>query len=292
VIYGFIQAHPEYAAAKWVRFLGISRSGYYEWKKRQDQQQEQRQAYIQLIRKIFEEGEGTYGVDRVCGKLREQGHKASYRKVQAIMKQEGLRSIHRRQRQKSRTDSRKARSDAYVNLVKDLEITKPFQVLSSDISYIRTGEGFEYLCEIRDVCIGIVLAYSMAESMKAELVTETIRKMMRRWDLPADCICHNDRGSQYTSAAVKQLLNAYQIRQSFSRVGKTGDNAWSESFYANLKKEAVHWRYFPTRMEARQAIFAYIESFYNTRRIQKRLGYLSPMTWLRRWQSRVSTAVA
>jgi putative transposase len=78
----------------------------------------------------------------------------------------------------------------------------------------------------------------------------------------------------------KTLLKKNGILQSFSRVGKPGDNSWSESFFANLKKEAVHWRHFQTRAEARQAIFAYIEGFYNTRRVQKRLGYLSPLEWL------------
>jgi len=167
--------------------------------------------------------------------------------------------------------------------VRGMDITEPFQVLSSDISYIRTGEGFDYLCQIFDVTSGIVLAESMDKHMKAELVSKTIRKAQRRWILPEDCIFHSDRGSQYTSEEVKNLLASSGIRQSFSRVGKQGDNAWSESFFANLKKEAVHWRHFRTREEARQKIFAHIEGFYNTKRAQERLGYLSPMQWLEQW---------
>ena len=89
-----------------------------------------------------------------------------------------------------------------------------------------------------------------------------------------------------------KLLQEYGILQSFSRVGKPGDNAWSESYFANLKKEAVHWRHFQTREEARQAIFAYTEGFYNTRRIQKRLGYLSPSEWLNCYHELVSESVA
>ncbi len=89
-----------------------------------------------------------------------------------------------------------------------------------------------------------------------------------------------------------RLLQENKIQQSFSRVGKPCDNTWSKSFFANLKKEAVHWRQFKTRTEARQAIFAYIESFYNTRRIQKRLDYLSPVQWLRRWKYERLLAVA
>jgi putative transposase len=199
------------------------------------------------------------------------------------MEDMGLKSIHMRRRQRSLTDSRKSRGEGYASLVRGSAIEKPFQVLSSDISYIRTKEGFDYLCQVKDVVSGVVLGESMSERMKAELVMDTIRKVVMRWKLPPGCIFHSDRGSQYTSAAVRGLLTRYGLRQSFSRVGKPGDNAWSESFFANLKKESVHWIHFKTREEARQAMFAYIEGFYNTRRVQKRLGYLSPKQWLEKW---------
>jgi len=272
--------------------MNISRSGYCAWKKRKDDKAKKEKTYADKIKKIFDESNGTYGPDRVCGELRKRGFTASYKRVRSIMENLGLRSIHCQRRQRSLTDSRKARGDDYENLVKDLEITEPFQVLSSDISYIRTTEGFEYLCQVRDVVSGIVLAHKMADHMKAELVAETIKLAVGRHRLPEDCIFHSDRGSQYTSDMVKTLLNSIKIRQSFSRVGKPGDNAWSESFFANLKKEAVHWRTFSTRLEARDAIFAYIEGFYNSRRIQKRLGYMSPAGWLKHHLHLSSLSVA
>lgn len=208
------------------------------------------------------------------------------------MEKLGLQSVHCKRRQRSLTDSRKARGDGYSNLVRDIDIQAPFQVLSSDISYIRTGEGFDYLCQIRDIKSGVVLAESMAEQMKAELVAHTIRKALKRWTLPKDCIFHSDRGCQYTSEMVMSLLARQGIRQSFSRVGTPGDNAWSESFFANLKKETVHWVHFRTRVEARQRIFAHIEGFYNTRRVQRRLGYLSPIQWLKQWDQSQQKSVA
>lgn len=100
--------------------------------------------------------------------------------------------------------------------------------------------------------------------MKAELVVKTIQKALRHWNIPMGCIFHSERGSQYTSENVMNLLVTKGIRQSFSRVGMPGDNSWSESFFGNLKKETVHWTHFRTREEARQKIFAYIEGFYNT----------------------------
>ena len=96
----------------------------------------------------------------------------------------------------------------------------------------------------------------------------------------------------FTSKVVRTVLAESGLLQSFSRVVKPGDNAWSESFFANPKKEAVHWRHFKTRSEARQAIFAYIEAFYNTRRVQKRLGYLTPVEWLNRYYKTISRSVA
>jgi putative transposase len=261
----------------------VSRSGFYAWKKDTTRRDAKEAAYSEVIRKIFAEGEGTYGPERISGIMRTRGHKASFRKVRAYMERDGLRSIHCRRRSHSLTDSTKSRGEGFPNMTRGLEIVSPFQVLTSDISYIRTGEGFEYLCQVKDVVSSVVLASSMMPRMKAELVETTIGKALSRWRVPAGCIFHSDRGSQYTSHSVQQLLIRLGLRQSFSRVGKPGDNAWSESFFANLKKEAVHWVHFATREQARQAMFAYIEGFYNTRRAQKRLGYLSPMEWLKNW---------
>lgn len=107
-----------------------------------------------------------------------------YPLVKRIMDEEGLKSIHIKRRQRSLTDSRKARGDEFKNLTKDREITEPLQVISSDISYIRTGEGFDYLCQIRDVKTNTVLAFHQSDTMKAELVEETLRKLQNRWKLP------------------------------------------------------------------------------------------------------------
>jgi putative transposase len=219
----------------------------------------------------FHDNKGKYGAGRICGVIRRGGGKASFRNVRDRMDRLGLHSVHERRRTRSITNSSKSRGDGFSNLIKGMNIEAPYQVLSSDISYIRTDEGFDYLCQIKDVASGVILAWSMGERMKSDLVTSTIGKAMRNWDIPEECIFHSDRGSQYTSEAVQRLLEKKGLRRSFSRVGKPGDNAWSESFFANLKKETVHRVHFATRAEARQAIFEYIDGFYNTKRIQKDL---------------------
>ena len=156
------------------------------------------------------------------------------------MSEEGLKSSHCRRRQRSLTDSRKSRGDEYKNLTKALEMIRPFQVISSDIRYIRTGEGYDYLCQIRDVFSNTVLTSCQAENMKKELVLKTLKAAQDRWHLPVDVIFHSDRGSQYTAAEVKEQVASYGWKQGFSAVGKPGDNVWSESFFSILKKEIVH----------------------------------------------------
>jgi len=263
----------------------VSTSGYYDWLKERDLRAERGQQIRATVIDLFQnEGQGTYGAERICGCMRRDGKKASYQVVKRIMTEEGLKSSHCRRRQRSLTDSRKARSDEYKNLTVDIKITEPFQVLSSDISYIRTGEGFDYLCQIRDVMTNTVLAEYQSETMKAELVLHTIKMAQDRWQLPAGVIFHSDRGSQYTAKKVMEHVASYGWQQSFSRVGKPGDNSWSESFFSILKKEIIHWRFYPTREQARQAIFEYIEVFYNRQRAQKRLGYLSPIQYLEQWK--------
>lgn len=283
--YKLMNTETKYAKAKWAEKLGVSTSGYYTWLHERKCRQAAADIRREKVIAVFNEGQGVYGADRICGVLRRDGGSASYPVVKRIMSQEGLKSCHCRRRQRSLTDSRKSRGDEYKNLTKGLEITKPFQVLSSDISYIRTGEGFDYLCQIRDVMTNTVLASCQAENMKKELVLKTLKAAQDRWHLPRGVVFHSDRGSQYTASDVMEQVAAFGWKQSFSAVGKPGDNAWSESFFSILKKEIVHWRFYPTREAARQAIFEYIEVFYNRQRVQKRLGYLSPIQFLNAWNS-------
>lgn len=277
-----MEEQTDYPVVKWARFFEVSTSGYYEWKAMKAARLEREAKYREEVRSIFTASGGTYGAERIGAEMRKAGHTASYAKVKRSMNDMGLRSVHQR-RVKSLTDSRKARGDEYENLLKDRVIVAPLTVLSSDISYIPTDEGFLYLCQIKDVVSNVILAECMSERMTRELVLNTIKAAHKRYGLTSGTIFHSDRGSQYTSRDVKELLAKLGYRQSFSRVGMPGDNAWSESFFSILKKEAVFPVRFRTRDQARQAIFAYIEGFYNRRRIQKGLGYLSPIQWLDRY---------
>jgi putative transposase len=261
---------------EWAKLLKASRSGYYAYIERLERREEEKKNKKATIKKIFDDSGGTYGPDRICGELRKRGHKASYKKIGRYMSEMGLSSIHNRHRSRSLTDSRKARGEGYPNLVAGQIFDKPYQAVCSDITYLKSGEGWLYLCKVKDIVSGEILGEAYSTNMKKELVIQAILNTLARHKLPAGAIFHGDRGSQYTSKAVKELLELYGIKQSFSRVGMPGDNAWAESFFATLKKECIHFRHFATKEELKQTVFAWIHSFYNTKRIQKRLGYLSP----------------
>lgn len=220
MIFAFIAEHTQYPVVKWADFFGVSTSGYYAWRSGRQERATREERYRERIRSIFAGSNATYGADRICGQLRQDGQSASYGRVKRIMQEEGLYSVHLRY-QRSLTDSRKARGSGFPNLLRGRTVVMPFQALSSDISYIPTDEGFDYLCTIRDVVSGLVLAHKTSERMTQTLVLDTITSLQRRWRLPPGTIFHSDRGSQYTATEVMKRLSALGFRQSFSRVGKT-----------------------------------------------------------------------
>jgi hypothetical protein len=134
VKYYFISEHPEYPEAKWAEHMRVSRSGYYHWKRTKAEREKREREYAEKVRKVFSEGEGTYGANRICGKMRKEGFPCSFYKVREYKDIQGLRSIHRKKRQRSLADSRKTLGGGYFNLTRNLDISAPFQVLSSDIS--------------------------------------------------------------------------------------------------------------------------------------------------------------
>jgi putative transposase len=262
--------------AKWAAFFQVSRSGYYSYIERREQREKQTTVLKGVIKKIFDESGNTYGPDRICGVLRRSGQKASYGKISGYMAEMGLESVHNRRRTRSLTDSRKSRGEGYPNLVHGQIFDMPYQAVCSDITYLKSGEGWLYLCTVKDIVSGEILGEASSDRMKKDLVIRSFLNAQARHRLGSGTIFHSDRGSQYTSKAFKETLKLYGIKQSFSRVGIPGDNAWAESFFATLKKECIHFNHFATRDKLRQTVFTWIEGFYNTRRVQARLGYLSP----------------
>lgn len=280
--YRFIEDNPEYPVVKWAEVLRVERTGYYAWLRRREACEAHETHLKKRIREEFEKSRSAYGPDRIVKELRKSGERIGRLRCAKYMAEMRLSSTHNRHKSKSLTNSKKARGEGYPNILRDKEFPiMPRMGVTSDITYIRTDEGFMYHCVIRDIVTKDVLGDHMADRMTKELVINTILAMSARQEMAEGCIFHSDRGSQYTSKAVMSLLAQLGFRQSFSRIGMPGDNSWSESFFATMKKEMVHWTHFETKAEARAAVFDYIYCFYNVTRTQKNLGYMSPRDFVR-----------
>jgi putative transposase len=277
----FIQDHLEYPVVKWAKMMQIERTGYYAWQRKREAHERKEMRLKEKIKGEFERSRGTYGPERIAAELRKKGEHLGRIRCAGYMAEMKLDSCHNRHRTKSLTNSKRSRGEGYPNILRDQEFPiVPQMGVTSDITYLRTGEGFMYHCVIRDLVTGEILGDHMADSMKKEIVLKAILAMLAKNNMREGCIFHSDRGSQYTSKAVIAMLQKYGIRQSFSRVGMPGDNAWSESFFATMKKELIHWTHYETKESVREAVFEYIYCFYNVQRIQKKLGYRSPREYL------------
>ena len=150
---------------------------------------------------------------------------------------------------------------------------------AGDITYVRTWEGWMYLATVIDLASRRVVGWAMAEHMRVELVCEALEMAIGRRRPGPGLIFHSDRGSQYTCKKFRELLEMHHIRQSLARPGQCWDNAVVEAFWSTLKVELVHRQVWATRAKARQAVFEWIESFYNVRRLHSSLGYRTPATY-------------
>jgi putative transposase len=178
---------------------------------------------------------------------------------------------------KATTNSRHDLPIAPNHLDRQFTVKQPNQVYVGDVTYIHTQEGWLYLAAVIDLFSRQVVGWSMAEHMRAKLVNDAL--LMAIWQRKPDkgLLWHTDRGSQYASESHRALLARHGIRQSMSRKGNCWDNSVSESFFHTLKTELVHHQTYQTRAEARQAIFEYIEVFYNRERLHSANGYRSPV---------------
>ena len=139
-----------------------------------------------------------------------------------------------------------------------------------------------------DVYSRKIVGWSLGSSLSAELVTRALLMAILHRKPEAGIIFHSDRGSQYTSSSVRNLLESYHIVQSMSSTGNCYDNAITESFFHTLKTELIYWNHYQTREEAKRRIFEYIEMFYNRQRLHSAIGYLSPVEFERKNQERIN----
>jgi len=273
----FIAKHEgRYPVGRACVLLGVSRSGYYAWKKRKPSQREHgNQELIDLIRRIHRMSRRTYGSPRVWAQLKKQGYRCNRKTVARLMRLEGLRGL-RKYRRVITTNSRHNFPVAPNLLNRQFQAEKPNQKWVADITYIPTGEGWLYLAGVLDLFSRKLIGWEMSSRIDTELVEKALRMALYRRQPDFGLLHHSDRGSQYASHQIRDILNANRVQVSMSGKGDCYDNAVMESFFGTLKNEWVHHQRYATRSHARTDIFSYIEGFYNTVRLHSSLGYLSP----------------
>lgn len=255
--------------------LDVSKSGYYDWRRRPESATAQRREELKLlIRKAFDLSDSTYGHRRVHAQLARWGSIVGLELVRQLMRVLGLVPCQPKPKRWSLTEGA---GGALPDLVgRDFTATAPGEKLVGDITYISTGEGWLYLATVLDCCTKEVIGYAMDDHYRTPLISRAIRNAARNRELVKGAIFHSDRGSNYMSAEFAGVLHDLGLRQSAGRTGICFDNAMAESFFGALKNERVSRVSYATREDARRDIIRYIEFWYNRKRLHSAVGYRPP----------------
>ena len=264
VKYRVIYRHKDkYSISDMCRVLSVSRSGYYGFVKRMDRPAKDLEL-SELIRECQAEAKQTYGYRRVAIWLERRGVHHDPKTILRVMNKYSLLSVVRRRRYCNYSQA----LHRYENLLnRDFHADRPNQKWVTDISYIKTAQGFLYLSVIRDLYDRSIVAYKTSTVQNINLVLNTIKAAKKKEKVTAELQLHSDQGFQYTSPAYYNLTKSYNITPSMSRRGNPYDNALAENFFSILKTECIHRTKIKTFTEARQIIDDYIY-FYNHQRIQ------------------------
>jgi transposase InsO family protein len=274
----FVSDHAtNYGVKRMCGVLKVSRSGYYDWKKRPLSAHATRDAELEtLICEIHQRSRTTYGAPRVHAELRRLDQRCAKKRVARLMAANRLVGAHsRRKWRRGRPDV--APAPDLVN--REFTASRPDEIWAADVTQFWTTEGWLYFAGVIDLYSRRVVGWSMSNSPDADLVIDALLMGFQRRRPDQKLIHHSDRGAVYTSLAFGNRAAELGITRSFGSTGDCYDNAAVESLWATLKRD-LNWIYgrktWTSRDLLRSAVFDYIEGFYNPERIQKRLGYRSP----------------
>lgn len=261
------------------RTLGVSPSGFYAWARRKPSQRSQADAaLIERIGAIHTASHGTYGAPRIHAELAAHGVHVGRKRVARLMRRALLAGVSRRRF--VTTTVRDGGRQAPDLVERNFDVDAPNVLWVADITYVPSSAGFLYLAIVLDAFSRRIVGWSMGTSLHTQLVLDALEMALcqRR---PNQVIHHSDQGSQYTSIAFGQRCRQAGVRPSMGSVGDAYDNAMAESFFATLECELIARNRFKTQAEARAAVFAFIEGFYNPQRRHSALGYLAPIAYER-----------
>jgi putative transposase len=267
-----------YPVVKACEALGVSRSGYYANKKRPPSNRQRRdEALKPKVRQAFERNKRNYGSPRIMIELRREGDRLGKNRVARLMREQGLRAKSKR-RWRPRTTQQDPKLGAAPNLLAQVpKPGAPDHVWVSDITYLPTEEGWQYLAVVMDLFSRRVVGWATADTLETSLISKALERAIRLRGHSPGLIHHSDRGCQYASRDYRNQLSSAGICASMSRTGNCYDNATMESFFATLKTEVFNRTTANTRRHAELMVFDYIETFYNPRRLHSSLGYKSPI---------------
>jgi len=273
--YQFIKLHQDqYAVKTMCRVLDVTRSGYYAWLKDPISNRAQEDArLLRLIRASFVASHGIYGAPRVFLDLREAGETCSKHRVARLMRINGIRAAYG---YGTRRYSVSKPSTLIPNsLLRNFTVSKRNTAWVTDITYIRTWQGWLYLAVVMDLFSRKIVGWATRPTIARELVLDAVMMAVRR-RRPKQTLIHSDQGSQYGSDDWRRLCKTNGLEPSMSRRGNCYDNAVAESFFSSLKKERIKKRIYKNRELAIADIADYIETFYNPTRRHSHLGGVSP----------------
>lgn len=273
--YEFIKAHrATYGVEALCRVLGVEPSGYYAWLKEPLSKRAQEDArVIRLIRASFVASQGIYGAPRVFLDLREAGETCSKHRVARLMREHRLRALHG---YRIRRWSVGKPAVLIPNLLqRRFTVTRPNRAWVTDITYIRTWQGWLYLAVVMDLFSRKIVGWAARPTIHRELVLDAVLMAVRA-RRPRRALIHSDQGTQYGSDAWRRFCRSHHLEPSMSRRGNCWDNAVVESFFSSLKKERIKKRIYTSREVAKAEITDYIEAFYNRSRRHSHLGGISP----------------
>ena len=261
----------------------VSKSGYYAWTKRPaSERANENETLLVRIRALHDISKQTYGSPRMTAALQSEGLVCGENRIARLMRENNIASEAVKKFKITTTDSNHDLpiADRVYETENVNAVMAPNQVWVGDITYIATDEGWLFLAVFLDLFTRKVVGFSADDNMRAELIMNALDMALGRQDVKdGEMIAHSDRGSQYASEDYRDKLRLAGIIASMSRKGNCWDNAHCESFFHSLKTELVYRTTFKTRKEAMQAIFEWIETWYNRQRLHSALGYLSPQEY-------------
>jgi putative transposase len=274
-IYKFIDTHrDEFSVKMMCRVLEVTRAGFYAWCKQPLSNRSLEDArLLRLIRASFAASHGIYGAPRVFLDLREAGETCSKHRVARLMRQNNLRALHG---YRTRRVAVSKPSVLIPNILqRQFTVRRPNKAWVTDITYIRTWEGWLYLAVVLDLFSRKIVGWSVSSTIHREVVLDAIIMAVRR-RRPRQTLIHSDQGTQYGCDAWRRFCRSNHLEPSMSRKGNCWDNAVAESFFSSLKKERVKKQIYKNRDLATADISEYIDSFYNSKRRHSHLGGVSP----------------